>query len=77
MEHFNYSTGIKLDVVIERIANGYIAYIPNLPGCISGGETPEDAVENLKEVVEDYLNVDFDINLSISSANDLTREIAG
>jgi predicted RNase H-like HicB family nuclease len=75
----DYSVGgeIKLDVIIERVADGYIAYIPHLPGCISGGETPEDAVENLKMLIEDYLDLDFDVNLSISSASDMTREIAG
>ena len=36
--------------------------MPALPGCISEGETREDAVTNIKEAIELYLEpVDHDI----------------
>ena len=34
---------------------GYSVYVPDLPGCISQGETFEEAKENIKEAIELYL----------------------
>jgi predicted RNase H-like HicB family nuclease len=34
---------------------GYTALVPSLPGCISEGDTVEDAMRNIREAVELYL----------------------
>ena len=34
---------------------GYTIYVPSLPGCISQGETKEEAIKNIKEAIELYL----------------------
>ena len=39
---------------------GYTVYIQGLPGCISEGDTFEEAIENIKEAVELYLEPDAD-----------------
>lgn len=36
---------------------GYTVYIPALPGCISEGDTFEQAVENIREAAGLYLEV--------------------
>jgi len=40
---------------IERLAEsdggGYLATVPDLPGCMSDGETPEEALKNMQEVI--------------------------
>ena len=36
---------------------GYTATVPVLPGCISEGDTMEDALENIKDAVEGYINI--------------------
>lgn len=36
---------------------GYTATIPELPGCISEGDTFEEAVKNITEAAELYLSV--------------------
>lgn len=35
----------------------YLAEVPDLPGCMSHGETPEEALQNLQEAFELYLRV--------------------
>ena len=34
---------------------GFVAYAPALPGCVSQGETREEAIANIREAVELYL----------------------
>ncbi|MGB4622568.1 MAG: type II toxin-antitoxin system HicB family antitoxin, partial [Candidatus Methanoculleus thermohydrogenotrophicum] len=34
---------------------GYTVYVPSLPGCISEGDTREEALENIREAIDLYL----------------------
>jgi len=36
---------------------GYTVTVPSLPGCISEGDTLEEALENIKDAIEGYLRV--------------------
>lgn len=45
----------KVSVVIEKDEFGYYAYCPELKGCQTQGATFEDALANIKEAVELYL----------------------
>jgi predicted RNase H-like HicB family nuclease len=43
--------------VIERAENGfYWAYFPDLPGCATSGDSPEQVEQQLHEAVELYLS---------------------
>ena len=47
---------MKLRVVLEASdEGGYTAYVPSLPGCISEGDTREQAISNIGEAIELYL----------------------
>jgi predicted RNase H-like HicB family nuclease len=47
---------MKLQVVLEPSdEGGYTIYVPSLPGCMSEGETVEDALVNIQEAIELYL----------------------
>lgn len=47
---------MKLKIVLEESdEGGYTVYVPSLLGCISEGDTEEEAIENIKEAVELYL----------------------
>jgi predicted RNase H-like HicB family nuclease len=34
---------------------GYTVYVPALPGCVSEGDTIEEALRNIREAIELYL----------------------
>ena len=34
---------------------GYTVYVPALPGCVSEGDTIEEALQNIREAIEVYL----------------------
>ena len=47
---------MKLKIVLEKGMDGYIvAYCPALKGCVTQGRTEEEAIENIKEAIELYL----------------------
>lgn len=47
---------MKLRVVLEPSEDGgYTAYVPSLPGCITEGDSKEEALLNLREAIELYL----------------------
>ena len=49
---------MKLHVLIEQDEAGYyVAEVPALPGCLSQGKTREEAVANITEAIEGWLEV--------------------
>lgn len=47
---------MKLRVVLEPSdEGGYTVHVPSLPGCISEGETIDDALANIQDAIELYL----------------------
>ncbi len=45
----------KVSVVIERDEHGCYAWCPQLKGCQSQGKTVEEALANIREAIELYL----------------------
>lgn len=47
---------MKLTIVLEPSdEGGYTVYVPSLPGCISEGDSKDEAMRNIREAVELYL----------------------
>lgn len=47
---------MNIKVVLEPSdEGGYTVYVPSLPGCISEGETIEEALANIQEAIALYL----------------------
>ncbi|MFY9665395.1 MAG: type II toxin-antitoxin system HicB family antitoxin [Candidatus Cybelea sp.] len=42
---------MKFAVVIERAQENYSAYVPDLPGCISTGQTLDEVERNIREAI--------------------------
>ena len=59
-----YSTYVVPDETTEN-EPCYLAYHPELPGCMSHGSTPEEAVQNLLEATELCISTLLDMGLDI------------
>ena len=48
---------MEYPVVLEQDpeAGGYVVSCPTLQGCVSQGETEEEALENIKDAIKTYL----------------------
>jgi predicted RNase H-like HicB family nuclease len=57
---------MKLRIVLEPSEDGgFTVFVPTLPGCISEGESKEEALKNIREAIELYLEpVEDDLALS-------------
>jgi predicted RNase H-like HicB family nuclease len=52
---------MKFKVILEENEEGgYTIFVPSLPGCISEGDTIDEALENIKEAIELYLETDIE-----------------
>lgn len=48
---------MKLKVVLEPSdEGGFTVYVPALPGCISEGSSADEALANIREAIELYLD---------------------
>lgn len=50
-KHLKY----KMDFIWSEEDSAYIVRVPELPGCVTHGETIEEAVEMAKEAIEGYI----------------------
>jgi predicted RNase H-like HicB family nuclease len=46
---------IRVELEYDAESKGWSAVCPELPGCASGGNTEQEALENIKEAIELYL----------------------
>ena len=47
---------MNIKIVLEACGEGgYTVYVPSLPGCISEGDTRDEALANIREAIELYL----------------------
>jgi predicted RNase H-like HicB family nuclease len=44
-------------IITPDETGGYVAEVPSLPGCISEGDTLEEAIANIKEAIDLYIEV--------------------
>jgi predicted RNase H-like HicB family nuclease len=65
----------KYLVVIEKTGTGYSAYSPDLPGCISTGNTREEIERNMEEAIEFHLDGLRQNGYSISEPQSYSRYV--
>ena len=60
---------MKFRVILEPSEEGgYTVIVPSLPGCVSEGNTREEALKNVREAIELYLEpVEDDLSFSPNS----------
>jgi len=47
---------MNLKIILEPSEDGgFTVYVPSLPGCISEGDTKDEALKNIREAIELYL----------------------
>ena len=55
----------KMEIVPDTVEGGYIASFPELPGCITCGETVESAVANALDAKKEWLEAAIEDGIEI------------
>jgi predicted RNase H-like HicB family nuclease len=53
MSAYDYEVDVR--PLSEMLGGGYVATVPELPGCMSDGETPEEALTNAYDAATNWL----------------------
>ena len=50
------SATLRYAIVIEKAIDNFSAYVPDLPGCVATGATPEEAGAHIREAIGLHLS---------------------
>lgn len=61
------NTDLKYEVIIywSEDDHSFIAEMPELPGCAADGETPEEALANLKVIAQEWIDTARELGRAI------------
>ncbi len=54
----------KYRIALKESEEGFAVWVPGLPGCFSQGDTREEALENIRIAIAEYLEAKAEIGLS-------------
>ena len=46
---------MKYLIILEKTSTGYSAYSPDLPGCVSVGDSTDETAANMREAIEFHI----------------------
>lgn len=52
---------MKYKIVLRQSEEGYSVSVPGLPGCWSQGDTEQEAIENIRDAIKEYLGAVNDL----------------
>jgi predicted RNase H-like HicB family nuclease len=62
---------LEYPVVIKPLpaeeGGGFLATVPDLPGCMSDGPTPEEAVANIQDAINGWIEAARDLGHAVPS----------
>jgi predicted RNase H-like HicB family nuclease len=64
---------MKYKIVLNKTDEGYSVSCPGLPGCWSQGKTEAEAIDNIKDAIQEYLAA---VYASVKESNVREVEIA-
>ena len=59
---------VFVEPLVERLGGGFVAYAPELPGCVSDGETPHAALASIYDAIACWLAVEDEEGISPADA---------
>ena len=67
---------MKYTVLLHETEEGFDVSVSGLPGCLAQGYTEEEALENIKDAIKEYLAAKEELrSRKIKAANAVSREI--
>lgn len=61
----------RMEIVEDKDEGGFVVSFPDFPGCISCGETIEDALKNAEDAKKAWIEVALEDGITINEQRDL------
>jgi predicted RNase H-like HicB family nuclease len=66
---------LKYAVIFEQGENNWAAYVPDLPGCITTGQTLEATERNIREAIQGHLRTLREFGEPVPDPTSLAKDI--
>ena len=63
----------KMEIIPDKDEGGFVATFPDLPGCISIGETITEVIQNVIEAKRAWIEAEMESGATIPEPEDLTK----
>lgn len=60
-----HSYAIIVEPLPAEDGGGFIATVPDLPGCMSDGETPQEALTNVEDAIRAWIEAAHDLGHAV------------
>ena len=72
---------VRISALSEEDGGGFVAVVPELPGCMSDGETPQEALTNVRDAIASWMETAEALGRTIPapryySASDVSGNLA-
>ena len=65
---------MQYQIKLKKSEEGYAVWCPSLPGCASQGETREEAVANIQDAIQSYLEVLNELKIMVGLRPKVEKE---
>ena len=66
---------VKYAVLFEQAESNWAAYVPDLPGCMTTGQTLEQTEINIREAIEGHLKTLRDFGDPVPQPTSVAKEV--
>lgn len=75
MKNIDYYMALpyKMEIVEDKDEGGYVVSYPDLPGCITCGETIETAIANANDAKKAWIEAALESGIEIQEPNNLEK----
>lgn len=67
---------VLLSPLPQADGGGFLATVPDLPGCMSDGETPEEALANVQDAIECWIGAAIDHGRTVPTPTNVNERRA-
>jgi predicted RNase H-like HicB family nuclease len=67
--------GRRHAVIFEPAESNWVAYVPDLPGCVTTGKTLEETERNVREAISGHLSTLREFGEPIPEPTSIAREV--
>ena len=65
----------KYAVIFEQSESNWVAYVPDLPGCVTTAKTLEETDQKIREAISDHLATLREFGETIPEPSSVAREV--